>query len=57
MADREGRGLEARMDLELREDTLDVGTDGVSTNPQFLGDLQSSGSANEEAEYLTFAPR
>src|SRR5437588_13107033 len=39
VADRKGRGLQPRVDLQLRENALDVGPDGVRADRQARRDL------------------
>lgn len=55
MTDGHGRGLEARVHLELGQDALNMGPDGISTDAQSARDRSSVGPLHEEAEHLPLA--
>jgi hypothetical protein len=53
----EGRGLEARVHLELGQDALDVGPHGVAADAQAACDGPTVCSLHEEPEHFSFARR
>jgi hypothetical protein len=53
----EGDGLEPRMDLELREDVLNVGSDSVVADRQLPSDLVAAGAVAEKHEDVLFSRR
>src|SRR2546427_5291805 len=53
VTDRHGRGLQARVHLELRQDALNVGPNGVATDAQPARDRASVGALDEQAEHLS----
>ena len=53
VTDRHGRGLQTGMHLELRQDALNVGPNGVATDAQPARDRASVRALHEEAEHLS----
>jgi len=54
VTDRHGRGFQAGVHLELRQDALNVGPNGVSADAQPACDRASVGALHEQAEHLSF---
>src|SRR5436190_3537152 len=55
MTDGHGRGLEARVHLELGQDALNMGSDGIAADAQPARDRAAVGSPHEKAEALPLA--
>jgi len=53
VTDRHGRGLQTGVHLELRQDALNVGPNGVATDAQPARDRASVGALHEQAEHLS----
>ena len=53
VTDRHGRGLQTGVHLELRQDALNVGPNGVATDAQPARDRSSVGPLHEQAEDLS----
>src|SRR6187401_3539001 len=57
MLHRERGRLQPRVHLELRQDPLDVRSNGVAADAETFGDGGSRGSSDEELEHLALAAR
>ena len=55
MTDGHGRGLEARVHLELGQDALNVGPNGIAADAQSARDRASVGPLHEKTENLPLA--
>ena len=55
--DGEGNGLEPRMDLELREDVLNVGSDSVVADRKPPSDVVAAGAVAEKHEDILLSRR